>query len=208
MFDVRSSAGKAGFLPGADEALRIFRGADGGAQVHDCRGIICRAGVAGEGGGFFGNQGFDFFKGLCQAIQAADDADDIAVDDGFRPVKGQGQKAGNSIRADTLEAENVGAVVGKTAVEFADNDLGGGMQRAGAGVISQSLPIAVNFFFIGRGQTFDSGKTMHEFFKIAEHGFDRGLLQHKFGDQYGVRIGVGTALDPPGKIASVGVVPV
>ena len=88
MFDVRSSAGKAGFLPGADEALRIFRGADGGAQVHDCRGIICRAGVAGEGGGFFGNQGFDFFKGLCQVIQAADDADDIAVDDGFRPVKG------------------------------------------------------------------------------------------------------------------------
>ena len=81
------------------------------------------------------------------------------------------------------------------------------MQRTGPGVISQSLPIEIDFFQRGGGQVGYGGETLHKPVKIGNDGFNGGLLKHQFRNQNNIWIGMGTAFDPPGQVAAVLIVP-
>ena len=101
-FEFRQAAGQAFVLPGTEQALGIFRRADHGAQIHDRRSVVCRMLSIGEGGRFFADEVFDFGNRGGQMMQPADDADDVAVDDRFRQVEGESEKACRRIGADTF----------------------------------------------------------------------------------------------------------
>lgn len=95
--------------------MRFSWGADDGAQVHNCRGVISGRGAAGEVCGLLANLRHDFINRFGEVIEAADDTDDIAVDDGFRQVECQGQKTGNGIAADTFEFHHFISRIGEAS---------------------------------------------------------------------------------------------
>ena len=78
------------FLPGTKQALRFFGGADAGAQIHNCGGIVGRMFCAGQGLGFFTNKRHYFFDRSREAIHTTDNANDVSVDNGFGLVESQG----------------------------------------------------------------------------------------------------------------------
>ena len=205
---VRLSAGQAMAPPRADQALRVFGRADDGAQVHYGRGIVGRVSFGGQGGSFFLNEVHNFVGRAGEMKKTADNANDVAVDDGFGQVKAESQQTCGSVGADAFQPENLFSGLRENAVKFTGNCACGGVQRAGARIIAQSLPVLVDFVQIGSSQFENRRKTLHETFEIRNDRFDGCLLQHQFGYENNVRIGVRSALNPPREISSVSGIPV
>ncbi len=100
---------------------------------------------------FFTDERQNLLYRFGKMIQAADNADNVAVNNGFGQVKSEGKKAGCGIGTDPFEFEHIFAGLRKAAAEIFDDRLRRGMQGTCPRIVAQSLPIAVNFFQIGRG---------------------------------------------------------
>ena len=207
VFQIFKASGPAEVLPGAEQALRVFRRADTGAKIHYRRGIVGRTCPVGQRFGFLANQSGDFVNGFGQIIEPADDANDVAVDDGFGLIESQSQKAGNGVTADAFEFEHFLPGLGKFSAVLADDDACRRMQRTGSGIIAKSLPVKVNFFQRRFGQTLNRGKTLHKTPKVGNDGFDGGPLEHEFRNKDDVWIGMSAAPDPPRQVAAVFIIP-
>ena len=87
------------------------------------------------------------------------------------------------------------------------NDLRAGVQIAGAGVVTQSLPGVQHIIERGGGQRTNIGETRHESVKIGTDRHDGRLLQHDFAEPDAVGVGALAGCGAPGQVAAVAVVP-
>ncbi len=139
--------------------------------------------------------------------QARDDALDIAVHHGGRPVEGDRRHRRRRIAADAGQSEQPFLGIGEHAVMQRHHRLGAFMQIAGAGVVAQAGPGHQHVVQLGGGEI---AHRRPAFEKLGEIGTDRGhrgLLQHHLGQPDMVGIGALAALFAPGEIARVPVVP-
>ena len=90
------------------------------------------------------------------------------------------------------------------AVVLFDNEAGGAMEVAGAGVVTQAGPEVQHLVDRRDGQGIDGRETRHKAFVVGDDGGDLGLLKHDFGDPDAVRRGI---LLPGELLAAVGFEP-
>ena len=164
--------------------MRFAAFADGGAEIHQ------PLGVGGHGGGIGGQQAFGqcpqgLFEGFVGGVavageDAAENAFDVAVEDGFAAVEGEGGDGGGGAAADAAEGFEGSAAVGKRAAVFCDDLFGGFVQVAGAAVIAQALPEGEHLVFGGGGEGGDGGEGGEKARVVFGDGGDLGLLQHDF----------------------------
>ena len=187
----------------ADQAERIARQADGGAEFH--QGLIEMAGLArvqpllrdlaeafaGAGGGDVG--------GIVG--HAGDHAEHVAVQHGEGQVERDAADRGGGVIADAGEGAD-GVIVPRKAAGSGDL-LRGAAQIAGARVVAEAAPQGQHVVFGGGGQGGNGGKAFEEALIVRDDGLRAGLLEHDLADPDGVRI----ARIAPGQIAMAAGVP-
>ena len=196
-------AGQADVGHRAGGALRFGAGADGCAEIHQ------PLGVGGHVGGVGGQQAFgqrpqalpEFFVGrvalACE--NAAEDAFDVAVEDGFALAEGEGGDGGGGAAADAAEGFETGAASGERAAVLCGDLFGGFVQVAGAAVIAQPLPEGEHLVFGRGGKGGGGGEGGEKARVVSGNGGHLGLLQHDFGEPDAV----GVAAVPGQVVAAV-----
>ena len=111
---------------------------------------------------------------------------------------GKGADRGSGVGPDAREGEKI--LLGgwqSTLVELYDS-LGGGMEPACAGVITEPLPCGEHLLLCCRGEVGKGRELCHPVVKTGGHRRDRGLLEHELGDEHGV----GVMALTPGEVMS------
>ena len=149
--------------------------------------------------------------GHCE--EAGHHAFDIAVENGGRPVEGDGGDGGGSIGPDPGKRLKALLGLGKTAAQIEGHDTGAFQQVARPRVVTQPRPFCHDIGIRRRRQVAHPGPERREAVEVVANGGDGRLLQHDLGQPNGVRVWP-NAMDefprphPPGQIPCVAVVPV
>ena len=187
-------------------AIRMGARAHGGAEVHDCLGVVGDARARRV-----------MFRELPQSVcdippvqrganrmVAREHALDVAVEDGMALIEGKRQNRAGGRAADTGQAHDAFNVTWKFPAVVSDDLARGFVQVARAGVVAQAAPEVQHTVRPGARQRTHVGEAFGETFEVGDDGGHLGLLQHDLGNPDAV--GVAHAL--PGKgLASVAVVP-
>lgn len=185
-------------------ASGVAGGTDERAQFHYR--LIVAAGV-----GFEKQQVCEYLKirmgcAVCRGFQekeTRENAFDVAVHDGKGLVKSDAQDGSGNIWADTRQALQGLRVMRQVSIHLRCYDPGGLVQVASPGIVAQAFPYFVNRLEFGYGQASGIRELSQKTLIIGDDGFYLGLLQHCFGDPYGVRV----AGLSPGKVPLIVVVP-
>lgn len=145
----------------------------------------------------FARIGFD-------AVDAGQDADDVAVEDGCGLIEGDAANRAGGVTTNAGQGEDGVERLRELAVVFPDDLLRGFLQVADTGVIAEAFPEFMDFVGVRAGEAFDGGQLAHPAFPIRDDGFDLRLLEHDFGNPDGV----GITRAPPREVAGVGGEPV
>ena len=120
--------------------------------------------------------------------QPRDDALDIAVPRDARLVEGDGRDRRRRIGSNAGKPEQLRFAGGKAPAMFLGDDLGAGVQIAGARVIAKPRPGGEDIFERRLGQRLDARPARHEFAEISRDARHRRLLQHDFRQPDRVRV--------------------
>ncbi len=202
---VGAEAGAADAAQGAFGAAGFAGEADEGAEFHQR--LVMSAGTCG------GNQRAgagphvlveESGAGGCGVVKdAGEDALDIAIDEGFGKVKGDGCDGPGDVGADSGEGAEDSGVGGEAAVVVGGDGDGELVEVAGAAVVAEALPGFEDIQFGGAGKVGPVGEPLHPALVVGDDGGDAGLLEHELGDENGV----GRAGAPPWEVALVLMVP-
>ena len=190
---------------GADEALRIAWGADGGAEFHE--GLVEVAGAFGGDEGFGAGPEF-FLRGgegdvFGDGKEAGEDAHDVAIKDRGGLIEGDRGNGAGGVATDAGErGEGVSGSRENAGVE-GDDLFGGGVKMFSPTVVAEAGPEGEDILKIGGGELGNGGEAFEEAVIVGNHRGDLGLLEHGFGEPDGVGIGG----FPPGHWAFVAVEP-
>ena len=77
------------------------------------------------------------------------------------------------------------------------------MEITRAGVVTEPSPTFEDVFAVRSREGFDVGESFKKSFVVGNHGFDAGLLQHRFGNPDRIRV----ARLSPRQVSMSGVVP-
>ncbi len=138
-----------------------------------------------------------------QAIEAAKDARDVAVENWGAGVKGNGSDGAGGVLPDSGQSLQFRYGLGDGSREIGSDFSSGRQQVAGPRVIPQSLPEAEDLLLVRRRESGDGGVSFHKRIIVRDNCRYLRLLEHEFADEN--RKGV--AGPPPGQIAAVFVVP-
>ena len=158
-----------------------------------------------NGRGVGGDQRRPFGPGgvIRHVQQPREHAPDVAVDGRDRQVESDGTDGADGVRSQSGERAQEFFVGGQRFQSGPADEPSGAAEVAGAAVIAQPLPAGQNVVFACRSERRQRGKTFHPARVKAFHPFDLGLLEHGFGDEDMV----GIAVEAPGQVALVGIVP-
>lgn len=141
---------------------------------------------------FFAWIGFD-------AVDAGQNADHIAVEDGCGLIEGDAANRAGGVSADAGQGEDGGEGFWELAAMFCEDLLCRLLHVADAGVVAESFPEFVNLVGARESEAFDVGQLAHPAFPVGDHRFHLSLLQHYFRHPDGV----GIARAPPREVAGV-----
>lgn len=157
---------------------------------------------------FFARIGFD-------TVDAGQNADDVAVEDGRGLIEGDAANRAGGVTTDAGQGEdgveglwksegrisegralrgpNLGILSFSLGVvelrpPIGDNLLRGFLQVADAGVVAEAFPKFVDLVGARVGEAFDGGQLAHPAFPIWYDGFDLRLLEHDFRHINTVRV--------------------
>ena len=195
-----------GLAVGRDRALRAERAAgqaDRGAEFHDSLVKRARRGARQQAGGESVEAGAGFrtrdeagFGG-----KTAEDAHDVAIEDGVGEIEGDARHGRGGVRADARKGADLIVGCGERA-PFGDLP-GGTMQVAGTGIVAESRPEGEDVRLGGGGEQFDGGEAGEEALIVRDDGCGAGLLEHDFAQPDRIRIAGGA----PGQVAAAAAVP-
>ncbi len=194
---------------GAEQTLWVARRADGGAEFHQ-GGIEIADAFAGED--FFGSvpklgAGLWIARVGSDAIEPAEDALDVAVEDWSSFVEGEGGDGAGRVSADAGKGLQHGHGIGDAAVVHGDDGSCRRLEVAGPGVIAQALPRSEDMLLVGAGQRGEVWKLKEETVEIRNDCADLRLLEHRFADEDVIRVGERAQLDTPRQCPAGAVVP-
>lgn len=133
---------------------------------------------------------FEFFvlRIAVAGEHAAEHAFDVAVQNGFAAVEGEGANGGGGASAYAAEGFQVFAFGWKRAAELSDDLLRGFVQIARAAVIPQTRPQRQHFVLRRGGKHLYGREFFQETRIVVQHGSDLRLLEHNFGKPDAIRI--------------------
>lgn len=206
--------GEAVRADGARGAARGFRDADRRAEFD--QGFVERAGVGGafgggeEGGGSGRGEldGLGAGEGEVLALEAEDDARNVAIDGGNGAVEGEGGDGAGGVAADAWKVEEVVGVGGDGGRVTVGDGSGGGVEVAGSAVVTETGPFGEDVVLVGSGEGGEGGEAVHEEREPLGDAGGLGLLEHELGDEGLVGVArAGSSGRAPGEITSGGVEP-
>ncbi len=153
----------------------------------------------GDGGKVLLSSGGGDVGGVGQ--EAAEDAHDVAIENGVGLIEGDAGDGGGGVFADAGKVEK--GVVGLWKNACLGDGLGGFLKIARAVIVAESGPVREQIGFGGGGERFDGREAIEKAFEVRDDGGDAGLLEHNFREQDGVGIAGAT----PREIALVAVEP-
>ena len=130
------------------------------------------------------------------------DAVYVAVHDGGGNAEGDRSDGGGRVVADTLEGAD--PIQGIREGAGLRDLFRGGVQVAGAAVVTEALPEPQDLVFRGCGKALHVRETVHETLPIGASLCNAGLLQDDFAEPDGIRV----SGPPPGQVTAVIPVPV
>ena len=198
----------AGVGQGADQALRRSDGADPRPEIHHSLREIARALFGGDPRHQRTQPRAGLGQGLVEGEEPADDALDIGIDDDGASPEGDRGDGGRAILADAGQRPQSLFRVWKTPAMLRRDHPGAGEQIAGPRIIAEPRPGSHHVGAVGQGKVAHGRPARREPLEIGLHRRDGGLLQHRLGQPYPVRVGKGgTGLSTPGQAAAVDIVP-
>lgn len=118
----------------------------------------------------------------------AENAFDVAVQDGFSSVESKGRNGGGGASAYAAERFQVFALRWKRTAELSDDLLRGFVQIARAAVIAQARPQRQHFVLRRGGKRLNGREFFQETRIVVQHGGDLRLLEHDFGKPDAIRV--------------------
>ena len=192
--------GAARAAQGAFGAAGGAGGADEGAEFHP--GFVGRAGLVAQEEGVGELLEFLFGGGESDVVgegeQAGEDANDVAVEHGEGEAEGEGGDGGGGVGAEAGEGGELGGGGGEGSAVVADEELGGLVELAGAGVVAEAFPEFEHVLEGGGGEGGGVGEAGKKAQEVGDDGVHAGLLEHDFRDPDGVRP---ARLGAPGQVA-------
>ena len=198
----------AGALPGAGVAAGLARRADAGTEIHQRLRIVAGPPLWCELGGEPVENRLGRRQRRLHGAKAGDHALDVAVDDGRRPVMGDGRDRCGGVAPDPGQRPQRGLLVRELPVVIGQKPPRAGVQVARPRVVAESLPGVEHLVELGAGQSLEARPALQETLEVAGHHRHRGLLQHDLAEPDPVGVGPGAGRRAPGQVAAVAVVPV
>ena len=119
---------------------------------------------------------------------ARENADDVAVEDGFGLCESDAGDGAGGVASDAGEGEDIIEAAWEGGGMFFADEASGFLEIARAGVVTETFPEFEDVLFVGDGERGDGGEVLHPAFPIWNDGFDLGLLEHNLRNPDGVRI--------------------
>ncbi len=174
------STGGAILLQRTDEARRVLRRADFGAEIHHRLGEV--AGTAGwrQRRGETADFGFGGRQRLADCEKPRHDPLDVTVHRRRLFAECDGRNGGRGIGADARQFEKLFLCSRKGAAKVAHYGICAGFEIASAGVIAEPRPQLQDLFQRRGSQRPDRRPSDDKSFEVGDDGLDGRLLQHDF----------------------------
>lgn len=127
------------------------------------------------------------------------DANNIALEDGHRPVESDAANRACRIAPDAGQCEDIMEIRRKSSAVLRNDLFRGLLEVADARVIAETFPKFMQLGGRGVGGGFDGGQLAHPALPIRYDRFDLRLLEHDLGNPDDI----GIARTPPRKVAGI-----
>ena len=207
-FGDAARAARASLAPGAGEAAGPVRGADAGAEIHQRLRIVAGPLPGRERLGEGVERGPRLRQRRLDGVQAGDHPLDVAVDDGCRPVVGDGGDRRRRVAADSRQRPQRFFARRQPPAVLREDDAGAAVQVARPRVIAEALPGVEHLVELGAGQRLEGGPARAEAGEALGDDRHRRLLEHDLAEPDDIGVRPRARLGAPGQAAAVAVVPV
>ncbi len=128
---------------------------------------------------------------------------DIAIDNGYGPIKRDAGDGGSSVASDAGQGEQGFGILRKAPAVLYGDLLRALVQHARAPIVAEAAPGGQHVIRRSCGERLDIRKTVEEYPVVVEDGGHARLLQHDFAEPDAI----GIASFAPGKVAAMLIVP-
>ena len=204
---VGARASGAGLAHGAVLAARLFRQANGGAEVHHGLGVIAGSFLRRQRGRELAQVSFALRQGFIDIEQSRNDPLDVAIDDRGWLVEGDGGDRRCRVRANSWQRAKCSLRIRKPTTMSAANNFRAMVQVSRARIVAKPLPSVEHLVEGRRRQRFETRPSPDKRTEIGFHRRRGGLLQHNFAQPYPVGVHLSTGRGAPRELALIEVVP-